>query len=67
MIHDVTQTFFAFVFQAKYSKFVPLVAFATLSLIAGLLTLILPETNNRQLPETLEDGDRFPKYVILLS
>jgi OCT family organic cation transporter-like MFS transporter 4/5 len=37
----------------------PMVIFGCASLVAGLLTLLLPETVNRHLPETIEDAERF--------
>ena len=35
---------------------VPLAIFGVSAIIAGLLLLLLPETLNRRLPETIEDG-----------
>ena len=46
--------------QAKFSKVLPLVVFAGMALAAGLLAILLPETNGKKLPETLEDGNKFP-------
>lgn len=39
----------------------PLVIFGVLSLVSGLLSLYLPETLNKKLPETIEEGERFGK------
>ncbi|XP_067675913.1 organic cation transporter protein-like [Haliotis asinina] len=52
---------------ADWGKFVggdigralPLLMFGSLSVLAGLLALLLPETLNRDLPETIEDGIKF--------
>ena len=43
----------------------PLVIFATLALISGLLTLLLPETLGHPMPQTLEDGENFGKGDIV--
>lgn len=40
-------------------KPLPLVIFGVLSLISGLFSLYLPETLNKKLPETIEEGERF--------
>ncbi|XP_053398109.1 organic cation transporter protein-like [Mercenaria mercenaria] len=37
----------------------PLVIFGAVSLISGITSLWLPETLNRNLPETIEDGEKF--------
>lgn len=37
----------------------PLIVFGSCSILAGLLTLMLPETRKRPLPETLQDGETF--------
>lgn len=39
----------------------PLVVFGVLAFISGLLSLYLPETLNKKLPETIEEGERFGK------
>lgn len=36
----------------------PLILFAALGLLAGVLTLLLPETRGVALPETIEDAER---------
>ncbi|CAH1776009.1 unnamed protein product [Owenia fusiformis] len=40
-------------------KPMPYIIFGVFSIAAGLLTLLLPETLNRALPQTLEDGENF--------
>ncbi|XP_022110856.1 organic cation transporter protein-like [Acanthaster planci] len=39
----------------------PFVLFGALSITAGLLSLLLPETTNKKLPETMEEGEAFGK------
>ncbi|XP_070558288.1 organic cation transporter protein-like [Ptychodera flava] len=39
----------------------PFIVMGVTSVVAGLLALLLPETRNRKLPETLEDGQFFGK------
>lgn len=39
----------------------PLIIFGSLSLVCGLLSLFLPETLNKKLPETIEEGENFGK------
>lgn len=45
---------------SKWAPF-PLLIFGTLSFISGLLSLYLPETLNKKLPETIEEGEHFGK------
>ncbi|XP_072019040.1 organic cation transporter protein-like [Amphiura filiformis] len=39
----------------------PIAIFGGLALVAGLLVLLLPETLNKKLPETMEEGEAFGK------
>lgn len=39
----------------------PLIIFGVLAFAGGLLSLFLPETLNKTLPETIEDGENFGK------
>ncbi|XP_074662115.1 organic cation transporter protein-like [Tubulanus polymorphus] len=41
--------------SGKYAPVVPLVTFGTLAYLAGLFSLLLPETTARNLPQTIED------------
>ncbi|WAR08499.1 ORCT-like protein [Mya arenaria] len=43
----------------KFGKVEPLVIFGALSVIAGLMLLLLPETLGQQLPDTIKDGEMF--------
>lgn len=45
--------------EGSFGKALPLIIFGGLSVLAGLLSLILPETNGTVLPETIEDADKF--------
>ena len=45
-------------FQARLAPWSPGVVFGTLSVLAGVATLLLPETNGRPLPQTVEQIER---------
>ncbi len=42
-----------------YWKPLPLIVYSAAAILAAGLALMLPETLNRKLPETLEDGENF--------
>ncbi|XP_049807194.1 organic cation transporter protein isoform X1 [Schistocerca nitens] len=43
----------------SFDKKLPSVIFATIAIASGLLSLLLPETLNKPMPQTLEDGEKF--------
>lgn len=47
-----------------YWKPLPLIVFGALALIGGVASSSLPETHNKKLPETIEDGEAFGKKNI---
>jgi MFS transporter, OCT family, solute carrier family 22 (organic cation transporter), member 4/5 len=49
--------------QADYWRPLPLLVIGVLAFSAGLMSLMLPETLNRKLPETIEDGENFGRYI----
>ena len=49
--------------QGKIQPWLPPVIFGVGPLVGASLCLLLPETMNCKLPDTLEDGENFGKYV----
>ncbi|XP_033740180.1 organic cation transporter protein-like [Pecten maximus] len=49
------------VIEGNLGRAVPLVVFGGASVVAGILSLWLPETNNKDLPETIQDGRLFDR------
>lgn len=48
-----------FIFKAKLWNPFPLIIFGIIALIGGIMSLVLPETLNKKLPETIEEGEAF--------
>ena len=46
-------------------KAMPLVIFGALSFVAGLLSIVLPETLGFRLPDTINDAKQFGRYCEL--
>ena len=45
--------------EGDFGTALPLIIFGGLSVVAGLLSLILPETKGKVLPETIADAEQF--------
>ncbi len=52
-----------FYFQAKAVPWLPNVVFGIMALLAGALTLYLPETLNRALPQTIEEVENWSRTL----
>jgi hypothetical protein len=55
----VTQVYGPFPLQAIIWQPLPAIILGAIAVTAGLCNLLLPETLNKKLPETLEDGENF--------
>jgi len=51
------------VFQGKLASWVPDLVFASLAFVTGLLALVLPETLNRPLPETIKEIESWTRSI----
>ena len=47
--------------QASLDVRIPIVIFGTVAIAAALLTLLLPETANKEMLQTIADGEAFGK------
>ena len=56
-----TVLFQAVLVPGTTGKAIPLTLFGIIMCVAGLLTLNLPETLGKKLPETIEDAENFTK------
>lgn len=49
------------ILQDSFDKTLPTIIFASLALISGALSLLLPETLGKPMPQTLQEGEDFGK------
>ena len=56
---NVFFTNFKIHFQAKYQTELPLLVFGTISLLGSVATFFLPETCDKDLPNTVNDANKF--------
>ena len=49
----------------EYGPALPFTIFAIINIIAGLICLLLPETNNTPLPSSIQEAKDLSKYVSL--
>lgn len=47
------------VVSGDFGRALPLVIFGAASIAAGILALLLPETLHKELPESIQDAERF--------
>lgn len=46
---------------SEYWQPLPLIIFGVIAFLGGIFSLLLPETLNKQLPESIADGEKFGK------
>ena len=51
--------------EGPFAKILPLLIFGVTSVVAGLSALILPETGNIKLPDTLQDIGGYSRLVTI--
>lgn len=47
------------VLLAKYNNNLPFIVLGIVGIVAGILSVFLPETLDQELPQTLDDGENF--------
>lgn len=52
------------IYLSQFWKPLPILIFGITALMGGMLSTLLPETHNTQLPETLADGERLGKNLV---
>jgi hypothetical protein len=53
------QNLFVIFYRSSFDKRPPSVTVGAIAVVSGLFALVLPETLNQPMPQTLEDGEKF--------
>lgn len=61
LLYQIHLIIFQICLQAEIWKPLPLLIFGSFALFGGIITLVLPETHNKTLPDSIEDGEKFGK------
>lgn len=54
--NEINRTICSSILQANISEVLPSLSFGAISIVAGVLVLLLPETFNQELPDTIEEA-----------
>ena len=50
--------------EGNFGRNLPLVIVGALTFLAGILSIILPETLNTNLPDSIKDAENFGRYLL---
>ena len=61
-MYDILNTFlFMFFLQGNIHSTIPSILFGSCAVVAGFMALLLPETRNLGLPDTVEEIEALPR------
>ena len=53
-------------YLGEFNRVIPILIFAILACTAGFMTLLLPETGDKKLPDTIEEGEKFASEDVFI-